>query len=259
MTPAERETLEALAESREGDTHDLDCSGETRAADLARREAAAIRSALATIDALTASHAEAGREIERLRAEVETLTAEREELEADLGSQRSRVVGLVSRITGKPGDLSNESVGEACRTARALRLELAELSRRVCGQDAPLHHALRCADETAAEVADLRIQAERTYACHICGKRLTPGGGSIVVVADDDCRCAAEVADLRARAIPTDMLTLVAIDHGPSAATIGYVAGDPDPSTRWQCWTPTQRSGHPTLAAAIDAAAKESP
>ena len=65
---------------------------------------------------------------------------------------------------------------------------------------------------------------------------------------------AQQVQDLDARAIPADMLTQVAIDHGPSAATIGYVAGDPDPATRWQCWTPTQRSGHPTLSAALRAA-----
>jgi Lar family restriction alleviation protein len=69
----------------------------------------------------------------------------------------------------------------------------------------------------------------------------------------------AEVADLRTRAIPADMLELVAIDHGPSDVTIGYVASDPDPATRWQCWSSTQRTGHPTLAAALDAAGRVTP
>ena len=68
----------------------------------------------------------------------------------------------------------------------------------------------------------------------------------------------AEVADLRTRAIPADMLELVAI-VSPVAATIGYVASDPDPATRWQCWSSMHRSRHPTLADALDAAGKVTP
>lgn len=53
--------------------------------------------------------------------------AEIDALNEALGCERSRVANLVSRITGKPGDTTNEAVGEASREALALRSQVATL------------------------------------------------------------------------------------------------------------------------------------
>lgn len=97
----EREATTLLRHAYETNDYETRRARQEGAAN-AREDAAAIRSALAEIDSLNEA----------------------------LGCEQSRVTNLVSRITGKPGDMSNESVGEASREAIRLRAENLDLRAR---------------------------------------------------------------------------------------------------------------------------------
>lgn len=85
-------------------------------------------------------------------------------------------------------------------------IPLAEEFRRGA---AAIRAALAEVDALTQQVATLE---SAQWACHVCGKRIAPGGGSIVIAHDDECRCADRIADLEARAIPKELLDTYAVD-----------------------------------------------
>ena len=122
---------------------------------------------------------------------------------------------------------------------------------------AAIRAALAEVDALTQQVATLE---SAQWACHVCGNRIAPGGGSIVIAHDDECRCAATIADLEARVSPTatpssDRVTLQ-FDQGDRTDVIQTLDG-----TVRHMWDDAAGHGHadfPSLAAALSAA-REAP
>lgn len=233
MTPAERETLEALARNAD----DMGAVGYDQSVE----DAAAIRSALATIDALN----------------------------LEVGAQRSRVVNLVSRITGKPGEDTNEAVGEAARTALALRKAKERLD--AIDREAEFTHPAPTLDEAQAlavlmqgAAALARNPETRELATRMkdAVDALKEHGGGVRVATIEKLR--AEVADLRGRAIPKAWVD--AVRRGDAEVRLRFSWTLDGPSVEIEADENNNAVvvdgrcvlNANTLAAALDAAAKES-
>lgn len=186
-----------------------------------------------------------------LHAEVERLRRELADAHVELGDTRSRLTALVSRVTGAAPDMpTREAVAEASRVVLAMRaeneslraaaaaeerhhcetasaIELRELIRRVTGrEDATLVDAERCVADLRARVADL---ASRAIPKAWVERASAPDG---------DCTLRIQLDDRKERRYyGVRLFEGQALSDGPRRIR------------------PQQ---HPTLAAALDAADKES-
>lgn len=189
----------------------------------------AIRAALAEVDALT--------------QQVATLTTERDEAHRLAVESKRKMDAayahadlIQSEMTTATDDCPHPS--DTWTTCSACHLKVMRERDAACAQVADLEHADECHAKFYARLCD---------ALHVPEQHAVDGD-----VFD-------AIADLEARAIPTEWVAgsegwHILVDGPDGSVTVHHAEYDPDPATRWQCWTPTHRSGHPTLSAALSAA-----